>query len=80
MLIKADNLDCCLYYTFQISCHCEPAHTLVWQSVSPVQANDLEDGTDCHVAALLAMTVQIVTIPEKRIIPPVSVETGGFVY
>ena len=46
-------------------CHCEPVRTLVWQSVLQrlrflsfsVQSARAKGETDCHVAALLAMTV-----------------------
>ena len=40
-------------------CHCEPARTLVWQSVPLATCPNSyrsQGETDCHVAALLAMT------------------------
>ena len=54
-------------------CHCEPVRTLVWQSVLQrlrflsfsVQSARAKGETDCHVAALLAMTVVDETLAHK---------------
>ena len=49
-------------------CHCEPVRTLVWQSVSP------DKKADCHVAALLAMTVGRGRFPQT---PPIQLSARG---
>ena len=43
-----------IYYKLN-NCHCEPVRTLAWQSPSTLQ----KSGGDCHVASLLAMTLNL---------------------
>ena len=43
-----------IYYKLN-NCHCEPVCTLAWQSPSTLQ----KSGGDCHVASLLAMTLNL---------------------
>ena len=49
------NLAAATHRALKTPCHCEPVRTLVWQSVLPRARHHIK-GTDCHVAALLAMT------------------------